>query len=123
MRKIILWLALILASLAVRPVEAAPPPVQPSAAFDYVLQREDSLSHLADKFYHNPQAWPAIWLATQQVAAKDPDFAPLDNPYFLKPGQLLLIPPQAEVPHLLEEYQSTGHILPAEISHVPLGPA
>jgi CubicO group peptidase (beta-lactamase class C family) len=123
MQKIILWVALILSGFSVHPVEAETlPPGQPFVQ-TYVTQIEDTLRHLADKFYRKPQAWPAIWLATQHIAAKDPHFTPLDNPYFLKPGQRLLIPPEAEVERLLAEYQATGNTLGAEIAPVPLGAA
>lgn len=123
MQKIIFWVALVLGGFSIHPVKAETlPPGQPFVQV-YVIQVEDNLPHLADKYYREPQAWPAIWLATQRLAAKDPHFAPLNNPYFLKSGHLLLIPPEAEVNRLLGEYQAAGYRLEAETSHVPLGAA
>src|SRR5688572_15373833 len=121
MQKVMLFAAFIFFGLC--PGEAVAAPVQLAAPFQYVIQRDDTLSHLADKFYHDPKAWPALWLATQQLAAKAPHFAPLANPHFLKPGQLLFIPPETELKGLLEAYQTAGHPLPTEPPSVPLGAA
>lgn len=97
-------LALILSSGGASATYAAPPSQDNAAAQFYTMQAEDTLPRLAEKYYRDASAWPAIWQATQAGAATEPDFAPPDNPYVIRPGQPLLIPAQAEVEQLRAEY-------------------
>jgi CubicO group peptidase (beta-lactamase class C family) len=58
----------------------------------YIIQADDWLSKLADKFYGDPLAWPVIWEATNAKAAADSSFAVIDNPDVIEVGQKVWIP-------------------------------
>ncbi len=119
--KIILLATLLLALPAGIVQAAAPLPCQSGPpAQVYTAQLEDKLDRLADKFYQDPLAWPAIWQATKALAAKDERFAPLDSPYVIEPGQLLFIPEPAQVDRLLAEYAAAGKPLPSLAQTQPL---
>ncbi len=87
----------------------------PTAAFaqdvvceqDAVVQADDWLSKLADKFYGDVLAYQAIADATNAMAATDDSYAKIDNPDVIEPGWKLCIPPaesaQAEVATAAEE--------------------
>lgn len=68
----------------------------------YIIQVDDSLPALADKYYEDSATWPAI------VAANPT----LDNGYRLQPGQPLIIPPPAQLDALLSEPASIDDIAP-----------
>jgi putative spermidine/putrescine transport system substrate-binding protein len=74
---------------------------------DVVVQAEDWLSKLADKFYGDVLAYQAIADATNAKNATDPTYAKIDNPDIIEPGWKLCIPPaeaaQAEVASAAEE--------------------
>jgi CubicO group peptidase (beta-lactamase class C family) len=65
------------------------------------VQAEDTLSGLAEKFYQNVAAWPAIQITTNAKAAEDSRFTPIKNPDTLQSGQVIWIPDPAEVERLL----------------------
>ncbi|GAB4451059.1 MAG: hypothetical protein Kow0031_33600 [Anaerolineae bacterium] len=92
---------LLLALLLIFPFPArAQPPLR------YTVQADDSLPALADKYYQDSAAWPAL------VAANPA----LGSGYRLQPGQTLIIPPPAQLDALLAE--------PAPIDDIaPLGAA
>lgn len=69
----------------------------------YIVQRDDWLSKLADKFYGDILAYPAIVAATNTKAAQDDSFTVIDDPDIIEVGQKLWIPTPAEVENLLEE--------------------
>lgn len=69
----------------------------------HTVQLEDTLPRLADKYYRDPAAWPAIWLATNNAAVTDSRFTPIESPYGVQPGQLLAIPSPEEANRLLAE--------------------
>jgi len=56
------------------------------------VQLNDWLSKLADKFYADVLAYPAIVQATNAKAATDSSFATIDNPDLIEPGWKLCIP-------------------------------
>jgi iron(III) transport system substrate-binding protein len=95
-RNLILF-ALILALLPAT-VLAAPPREH---GVIYVVQAEDWLSKLADKFYGDPLAYPAIVNATNAKAADDNSFIEIDNPDEVEVGQKLLIPTAQEASDIL----------------------
>lgn len=78
-------------------ISAATPPLT------HTTQLEDTLPRLADKYYRDPAAWPAIRLATNNAAATDSRFASIESPYVLRPGQLLVVPTPEEANRLLAE--------------------
>ncbi len=59
----------------------------------YIVQADDWLSKLADKFYGDPFAYDAIVTATNEMAATDDSFTVIDNPDLIEIGQKLWIPP------------------------------
>lgn len=59
----------------------------------YIVQANDWLSKLADKFYGDPFAYDAIVTATNDMAATDDSFTVIENPDLIEIGQKLWIPP------------------------------
>jgi polar amino acid transport system substrate-binding protein len=70
----------------------------------YTVQAADWLSKLADKYYGDAGAWPAIWLATNARAAEDDTFELILDPDLLEIGQTLLIPGAEEASLLVAGY-------------------
>ena len=62
----------------------------------YTVQPGDWLSKLADKYYGDPLAYPAIVEATNAKAAEDDSFTVITNPNLIEVGQRLWIPISAE---------------------------
>lgn len=62
---------------------------------DVVVQGDDWLSKLADKFYGNPQAFPAIADATNAKAATDDSYTTIANVDVIEIGWKLCIPSAA----------------------------
>jgi putative spermidine/putrescine transport system substrate-binding protein len=60
---------------------------------DVVVQADDWLSKLADKFYGDVLAYQAIADATNAKNATDSTYAKIDNPDVIEPGWKLCIPP------------------------------
>ena len=63
---------------------------------EYIVQADDWLSKLADKFYGDILAYPTIVEATNAMAAEDDSFTMIDNPDLIEIGQKLWIPTLAE---------------------------
>lgn len=63
----------------------------------YIVQADDWLSKLADKFYGDMFTYPAIVEATNAEAAQDDSFAVIDNPDLIEIGQKLWIPDKSTV--------------------------
>jgi len=103
MQKIVgLWLtALILLSLTTGLADAAPPAQAGGQGQAYTVEAGDTLGSLAEKFYQNYSAWPAIQLATNAKAAQDSRFSALPNSDSLQLGQQIWIPDPAEAERLL----------------------
>ncbi|MCL4295317.1 MAG: extracellular solute-binding protein [Anaerolineae bacterium] len=59
---------------------------------DAVVQADDWLSKLADKFYGDVLAYQAIADATNAMNATDSSYAKIDNPDIIEPGWKLCIP-------------------------------
>jgi phosphonate transport system substrate-binding protein len=66
-----------------------------------VVQADDWLSKLADKFLGDLFAWPAIWEATNAKAAADDSYTRIINPNVIDVGQKLYIPSPDEAAVLL----------------------
>jgi len=89
--KIIAFLAaLLVLGLLPGPALAAPPPEGQQV---YVVQADDWLSRLADKFYGDPLIYPLIVEVTNNAAAESSGYTPIENVDNLQVGQKLLIPP------------------------------
>lgn len=63
---------------------------------DYSVQADDWLSKLADKFYGDVQAYPAIFDATNAAAKSDSSYATIANPDIIEVGWKLCIPSAAD---------------------------
>ncbi|GAB4537531.1 MAG: ABC transporter substrate-binding protein [Anaerolineae bacterium] len=89
---------------------AAPPPQEEGQS--YVIQKDDWLSKLADKYLGDVEAWPAILLATNKKAETDPNYHRIDYADVVEVGWTIWIPGTEEAEALLAEYR--GEVLPAE---------
>ena len=98
-------LSLLVMTLTVGVVGAGSPLPQDEGTV-YTVQAADWLSKLADKYFGDPGAWPAIWLATNTKAAEDDVFDAIPNPDLLSVGQTLWIPTSEEASSLMAEYTS-----------------
>lgn len=72
-------------------VYAASPPGQADGR-EYVVQADDWLSQLAEKYLGDGNLWPRIVEATNARAAIDPRLAVIENPNVIYPGQIVFIP-------------------------------
>ena len=97
--KTISVLVLFLFVLSVGVAGAAPP--SQTGGETYAVQADDWLSKLADKFYGDVFAWPAIWEATNAKATEDDSFAVIEDPNVIEVGQKLWIPSQDEAQAIL----------------------
>ncbi|GIK42553.1 MAG: hypothetical protein BroJett011_63860 [Chloroflexota bacterium] len=77
---------------------------------EYTIQADDWLSKLAEKFYGDVTAWPAIWEATNVKASEDNSFAKIDDPNIIEVGQKLWVPESQEAVETLAKVgaQSAG---------------
>ena len=91
--------ALLLLILSPNLARAGAPPGQL-----YTLQADDSLSGLADKFFNDLEAWPAILVATNAKAEEDSRLVKIYNPDRVEVGQPLWIPEPDQVETLLAQY-------------------
>lgn len=67
----------------------------------YVVQADDWLSKLSEKFYGDILAYQAIVEATNVKAAEDDSFAVIDNPDVIEVGQKLFIPTAQEASEIV----------------------
>jgi peptide/nickel transport system substrate-binding protein len=104
MRKSVFLLIALLFVLSLNVANAAAPLPQNDGGQEYVVQADDWLSNLADKFYGDVFNWPAIYLGTNAKAATDDSFATIDNPDVIEVGQKLWIPGPTEAATLLAQY-------------------
>jgi peptide/nickel transport system substrate-binding protein len=84
---------------------------------EVTVQADDWLSKLADKFYGDPLAFPAIVAATSAQAGSDDSFAVLNNPDVIEVGWKLCVPSVADAEALLSgdfaTEQASGTIIVA----------
>lgn len=71
----------------------------------YVVQADDWLSKLADRYYGDIFAYPAIVGATNQMATTDISFTQITNPDVIEIGQKLCIPGAAAVEELVAAFE------------------
>lgn len=91
---------LILLMIGLIPTVFAAPTWQTEGS-EYVVQADDWLSKLSDKFYGDLLAYPAIVEATNIKATEDDSFAVIDNPDVIEVGQKLFIPSAQEASTIL----------------------
>ena len=106
MKKLLVTLVMFL--VLSTPIVQAAPPQQADEGETYVVQANDWLSKLAEKYYGDVSAWPAIWLATNAKAETDDAFATIADPNIIEIGQQLWIPPQAEADLLLADQAASS---------------
>ena len=93
---------------------AAPAPQEMVCEEDYSVQADDWLSKLADKFYGDVLAYPAIFEATNAMAATDDSYATIANADLIEVGWKLCIPSQEDAQALLGGEMMEGEEAMAE---------
>jgi simple sugar transport system substrate-binding protein len=101
MKKILSLVMLASLVLSLLPAAALAAPLPQAEGQSYVIQKDDWLSKLAEKYLGNVNAWPAIVLATNQKAETDNSFAKIENPDVIEPGWKVWIPSATEAEALL----------------------
>ena len=81
---------------------------------DYSVQADDWLSKLADKFYGDVLAYPAIFDATNAAAKADSSYSTIANADLIEVGWKLCIPSQADAQALLGGEMMAGEEAMAE---------
>jgi iron(III) transport system substrate-binding protein len=76
-------------------------PLSQEEGTEYIVQADDWLSKLAEKFYGDVLAFPAIVEATNAQAAVDDSYTVIDNPDVIEIGQKLFIPTAQEASTIL----------------------
>lgn len=71
---------------------------------DYIIQSGDTLSKLAERYYDDLSAYPAIIYHTNLKQKKDSSYAKLDNSGSLEIGWKIYIPNLAEVEEYMADY-------------------
>jgi tungstate transport system substrate-binding protein len=92
-------LALTLPAVAV----AAPASQAVTCEEEPVVLKDDWLSKLADKYYGNPLAYPAIREATNRLHASDSSYAFIQNDDLIEVGWQLCVPPADQAQAILDE--------------------
>lgn len=85
---------------------------QPPEGEFYIVQHGDWLSKLADKYYSDPLAYPAIVEATNVKATEDESIFVISDPDYIEIGQKLWIPSRLPSDHT--KCSSTFTALPIE---------
>lgn len=103
--KLLLTLLVTVFSLSLLPAAglAAPPVPGLECVQEATVQSDDWLSKLADKYYGDALAFPAIVAATNQKNQEDSSFARIDNPHLIEPGWKLCIVSPEQAGLLLED--------------------
>jgi Leucine-rich repeat (LRR) protein len=92
MQKSSIIIAFLLIIVLTNVVKATPPNQTEEEGQVYIVQADDWLSKLADRFYRDPFAWPIIQQTTNVKSMEDSSFTFIDNPDLLEVGQKLWIP-------------------------------
>ena len=100
---------------------AAAPALQVACEEDVTVQADDWLSNLADKFYGDILAFPAIVDATNQQNAVDDSYARIVNPDIIEPGWKLCVPSGEDAVALLGSDSAPAAGAPAELANVSYG--
>ena len=97
---LLLLIPTVMLTLLTAAVALAAPRLQDDGQ-DYIVQADDWLSKLAEKFYGDPLAYPAIVAATNEKAAAENGFEIIDNPDMVEVGQRLFLPTAQEASIIL----------------------
>jgi len=118
MKRQLIFLGILLLGLCPATALAAPPR-QGEAGQEYVVQADDWLSKIAEKFYGDPLAFPAIVAATNARAASDQSYMTITDPNLIEIGQKLYIP-TAEAAAALAGPSSTPATFPVTLTNCGL---
>jgi len=119
MKKVIITIVSIVLLLALTFILTAPVALtqgEIACEQDVIVEAEDSLSELANRFYGDVLAFPAIVEATNARAATDGSYALIDDINVLQAGIKLCIPSAEDAQAILARSQ------PAGVSTVEIGP-
>jgi hypothetical protein len=83
---------------------------------DYVVQADDWLSKLADKYFGDVLAYPAIVDATNAAAQADGSYATIANPDLIEIGWKLCIPSAADAEALMSEMMMGEEMMGEEMT-------
>jgi len=120
-RKLLLPAALTLLVVLLPVVSVAAPP--PDNGQAYVVQADDWLSKLADKFYGDPPAYLLIFEATNAKSAEDDSYVPIADPNVIEVGQKLFIPTvESERAEMVDAMQKESVNLAEEVAVVGPSP-
>ncbi|HXV42618.1 MAG TPA: ABC transporter substrate-binding protein [Anaerolineae bacterium] len=123
MKKLLIILLILAFVLSLTPQAVSATPVLQAVACeqDVVVQADDWLSKLSDKFYGDILAFPAIVEATNQQNATDDSYASIDNPDLIEPGWKLCIPSSADAQALLAGESAPVAAAPASGEPITIG--
>ncbi len=110
MKKLFNTLLVVAFAIGLTPNAISAAPVRQAVACEQeaVVQADDWLSKLADKFYGDVLAFPAILEATNQAHAADDSYARIDNSDVIEPGWKLCIPSTEDAQALLAGQTSSA---------------
>jgi hypothetical protein len=109
-------LSLTLLIIAATSAYAAPPnQAMMACEQDYAVQADDWLSKLADKYFGDVSAYPAIIEATNAAAQADSSYATITNPDLIEVGWQLCIPSAADAQALMGEMMAGEEMMGEEM--------
>ncbi len=100
-KKILLPLIVAVLLAGLRPATSPAAPPTQEEGIEYTIQADDWLSKLAEKFYGDLLAFPAIVEATNAKAIIDDSYTVIDNPDVIDVGQKLFTPTAEEASIIL----------------------
>lgn len=83
---------------------------------DYVVQADDWLSKLADKYFGDVLAYPAIFEATNAAAQSDASYATIANPDLIEIGWKLCIPSAADAEAMMDKMMMGDEMMAEEMT-------
>jgi glucose/mannose transport system substrate-binding protein len=97
------------------PTPTLPPPIPPEVPIltsgdTYIIQRDDWLSKLSEKFYADATAYWPIMAATNKARGDDPSYAYIEDPDLIEIGDRLVIPSAEEAQAFMAEFDPTTDI-------------
>lgn len=107
-KTIFLFTLLLILSIVPVTVLAVSPPQE--GGQDYIVQANDWLSKIADKYYGDVMAYPAIVDATNKMAETDDSYTVITNPDIIEIGQKLYIPEAGSTAALSNEEKAQALI-------------
>jgi hypothetical protein len=109
-------LSLTLLATAATSAFAAPVHQMTPCGLDYVVQADDWLSKLADKYFGDMLAYPAIFEATNSAAQDDSSYATIANPDLIEIGWKLCIPSAADAQTMMDKMMMGDEMMAEEMT-------